>query len=644
MSHKQLQINMIDILEAAAQSRGEEVYCDDYFSRRNGKIDLTSGLQVSYLVDYISELKMGVAYLKIHFSSADTAQLYLDASTSKSNSRGTFVKVKGSDTVFWLPGKIMARDYFDNGNIKQARQIETTQSEDDGFRLNIPGEKNMTVELPVVFAMKDADEFIAQITSTHPLEEQTTKLDKLFNYNQPDDVWDYLIAGNIYRLAVYIYDIGCELSWPCQQTANSLYSYMVYLHSLTGKSVYKFFYDLVAYSVMLNLDDQGRWRHGLWAPPLMETHIRFQVSGICMLASCYEKTNRDIFLSKAQKAMDYAITLADDMADDGIWFVHDSLEQKQPWDKYRYKNDFDSNAFGKSRHNTLCLNTHIWTILGFCRLKEASGDDRYDGYVAKGLTSLKQVLDAKPAQGIYRLLYWLRDILIGRLARGNGRIASELKLRYEKILQRTILPYLKRKFPRVNMPNGFIERDLTHSRLSDIYHLATLDDYLMLYAYLPSKWLKEAIRKSMVYTHTSGFVRYYAKRNPVANIFIEMLLLYSSMIDESYLKLMPQYLAFFEELNIVASSDSLSNMMIISDEIQIRTDNERLKCFTTKHGKNMMAVIVNPDDQPQKAKIELNFLTNQKINIKIVDSNEQEVALNQPAEIPAAGFIKFIRI
>lgn len=642
MSEK-IQINLIDISQAAAKNLGQEVYSDPYFTRRNGETNVPTETKVNYLIDYIDELKMGVAYLKIHFYDADTVELFADSSAIETNSKGTFVKAKDGDTVFWLPGRIIARDYLDNGNIVKENQIETTQSDENGFHLNIPGDKNLTVELPIVFAIEGGDEFITQIVSTEPLEEQATKLDQLFNYSQPGDVWDYLIAGNIYRLMAYISDFKSNLSWPCQQTANSLYSYLVYLYELTGKQVYKFFYDLVAYSVMLNLDNQGRWRHGLWAPPIMETHVRFHVSGVCMLASYYKKTNRNIFLSKAQKAMDYIITLADDMEDDALWFVHDSLEQKNMWDKYRYKNDFDSNAFGKSRHNTLCLNTHIWTILGFCRLKEVSSDERYDCHINKGMAILEKVFDAKPAQGIYRLVYWLRDLLINSHAKGAGRIARELKRRYEKMLHGWILPYMKKRFPRVNMPNGFIERDLTHSRISDIYHLATLDDLLMLYAYLPSQWLEDAIRKSMVYTHTSGFVKYYAQHGPVANIFIEMLLLYSSMIDESYLKLIPQYIAFLEELGIAASSDSLSNMLIISDEIQIRTDNERLKCFTTKHCKNFMALIVNPDDKPQKAKIEINSLTKQKINLKIVDSNNKDISLDYNVEIPANGFVKFTK-
>lgn len=644
MPERQLRINMKDILEVVSQGLGDEVYCDGYFTRRNGKIQVSSGAEVDFLVDYVSELKMGVAYLKIHFSEADTVDLFVDSGKSEKNSKGTFVKVNGSDAVFWLPGRIFARDYFANGNIRQEYQVETTQCDDDGFCLGIPGRQNQTVELPVVFAMEGGDEFVSQITSTVPFEEQSVNYDIHFKYEQIGDVWDYLIAGNIYILMRYSYDIESDIRWVCQLTANSLYSYQVYLYDLTGKSVYRFLYDLVAYSVMLSQDDDGRWRHGIWSPETMETHLRFQVSGVCLLASYYKKTNRGVFLAKAQMAMDYVLGLADEMSGDGLWFKHDSLEQKDSWDKCRYKNDIKSEAFGKSQYNTLCLNTHIWTLLGLCKLKEASGDDRYDRYVDKGMASLKQVMQARPAEGVYRLVYRLRDIARIRVAKGGGRIVSELRRRYEKMLQGWILPRLKRKYPRLSMPNGFIERDLTHSRLSDYYHIVTLEDLLTLYAYIPSEWLQETLRTSVVYTHTSGFLKCFAQNNTLANNFVQMLMLYSGMIDESYLMLLPEYIAYLNELGFGISSGGISNMLIISDEIGVCTDNNRLRVLTVGHGRDLMAVIVNPEQQAQKAQIELHFLTKQKVNLMIVDSNEQEITLDGPVEIPACGLVKFIRL
>lgn len=640
MSERHLRINMNDFLQAADQRLGDEVYCDGYFSRRDGKIKISNGAEVCFLVDYISELKMGVAYLKIHFSDTGAVELFVDSSGIETNSNGTFVKVNGSDAAFWLPGRILARDYFANGNIQKEHPVETTQCDDGGFCLTIPGRKNQTVELPVVFATEGGDEFLSQIVSTIPAEEQSVNYNMLFKYRQIDDTWDYLIAGNIYILMIYSYDIKTELRWPCQQTANSLYSHLLYLYDITGKPIYRFLYDLIAYSVMLKLDDEGRWRHGLWMPEIMETHLRLHINGILLLASYYEKTNRDVFLHKAQIAMDYTLTLADDMSGDGMWFKHDSLEQKDSWDKCRYKNDIKSEAFGKSQYNTLCLNTHIWTIIGICILKKASGDDRYDKYMDKGLQSLKQVMNARPAEWSYRFVYWLRDLLISRF---NIRFVRKNRPKYERMLNNRILPYLKRKYPRVMMPNGFIERDLTHSRLSDIYHLSTLKDLLILYAYLPSEWLQEAIRNSIVYTHKSGFFKYFAQTNTAANFFLEMLVLYSALIDETYLLLLPEYLAYLNQLGFGMTSEAVSNKIIIGDQIRICVDNNSLKVFTVGHGRNLLAVIVNPEKNAQKTQIESYFLNKRKTIFKMVDSNGREIPLNRTIEIPGAGFVKFIR-
>jgi len=639
MSDGQLRINLVDILDLADQDHFQKVYSDGYFARRTGKMGISNGAEVNVIVDCISELKIGVAYLSINLPPSNSLEIVADSPNCRQYDNGTVIKFENKDAAIWLPEKIFATDTSGNNRICHQLQADSSRCDDHGFCLTLSSKENRTINFTVVFANNNADEFISQVCSPQTFEEQKLKRHVLFEYTRIDDVWNYLFMGDVY--CTNVHDPESYFKYPSQQVAKILYAHMHYLHAMSGKTIYRFLYDLIAYSVMLSLSDDGRWRHGAFVPEVMETHTRFQVSGICLLASYYEKTNRDIFLTKAQTAMDYILTLADDMTENSLWYIHDTLEQKDYWDKHIYKNDLKSTAFGKSQYNSLCLNTHIWTLLGLHKLKEVSADDRYDDYINKGMTSLKIVMQAKPAQPIYRLVYRLHDILGDRVFNGAGRIIRELNRRYAKMLRGKILPFMKTKFPRVNMPTGFIERDLTHSCFSEIYHLGTLEDLLLLYDIEPSKWLKETITGSIEYTHKSGFVKRFAKHHSAANIFIDILLLYSTLIDDSYLELLPQYIAFFREHDIVPTSDVVSNDMICSDRIGVSVDNESLNALTIGTGDNFLTVIVNPDGQTKKTNIDLHFLADlSEEDISISGSNGTRIPSVSNIEIPSNDFIK----
>jgi len=411
---------------------------------------------------------------------------------------------------------------------------------------------------------------------------------------------------------------------------------------MTGKSIYRFVNDLIAYSLMLTLDNEGRWRQGIWSPELCETHLRAQVNGISLLAHYFKQTSCQKFISRSRDAMEYVVKLADPMVGNELWFVHDSLEQKQFRELSRYRSDFVLDAFSNSPWNSVCLNTHIWAIIGMYKFRDFTGDLTYDKYIDRGIKPLKRVIEARPLHMIYSMAYSLRDWLNRWFDSGRlNFIARNIACRYERLLRRNLLPYLKKKYPRINMPTGFIERDLTHSFLSDVYHVVTLRDLLMLHIYHPCDWLEKAIKISTKYSHESGFIKHFAKTDPRAVYFIDILILYSSMIDESYLQLVPQYLSYFDQMGYSVSASALSEMAVINDQFRISADNPELVVLTVRGGSKLIGVVVNPNMKSLKTGITVERFDKGDMKLDITDSMGHNVNLKGPVEVPGAGYLKF---
>lgn len=112
------------------------------------------------------------------------------------------------------------------------------------------------------------------------------------------------------------------------------------------------------------------------------------------------------------------------------------------------------------------------------------------------------------------------------------------------------------------MPNGYIERDLCASALSDGYHFITLRDLLMLYNQTRLEWLGAIIKKSVDYSIETGLARYTASFDPRATVILEIISLFSYTVDDRYLPLLPQYTAWFEEQNLPMPVDLLCHPLL----------------------------------------------------------------------------------
>jgi hypothetical protein len=390
---------------------------------------------------------------------------------------------------------------------------------------------------------------------------------------------------------------------------------------------------------MLSLPADNRWRHGTWTD-IPETHTVHQIAGIHILLSYYQRTARDAFLLKAKDAMDFLISIADKLSDDKIWFLHDTLETN-PDDAALFYNLFASTAFGKSTSNTLCINSHIATLTALHRLNQIDPSDKYSTYFEKGLSALKKVLQANPCDWLYSCAYRPRDLLMRLCTKTENKLVKKLNKVWTLTLIRHLLPFLKKKFPRLLIPNGFIERDLSYSALSDFYHFRNLEDILILYNLTRADWLLNILTKSIRYTVDSRLAACVIDRNPKAILFLDILLLYSGIINQNYLHLLPPYLARFQKANSALPVNIISDPFITDTSLPLCVDNEKVIVLVPAAGKKLKAILVNTTQNDEKVAINLPS-ENAVDELEVIDSSYQKSSLNRDIIVPKMGYVKIV--
>jgi len=386
------------------------------------------------------------------------------------------------------------------------------------------GDPEEIAVFPYVVLEDSEGEFFRELSSLSDIETRLYRKSDWFFASAPAHLWNYLINGSLYDPRSHK---GIDKRFKCQQCAFAWWSYFDFLHRKTGKRVYGLLRDEVAFSVLLDLSAEGEWGHGLWSDEI-ETHARFHLDGLHLLISQYEKTNNPIWLKAAERGMAFIFDHLTDTLDDGCpWFLHDTLEKKKD---HRLR----SNIFGKSTGNSLCINTHVQTLTVLHRLSLLTvGNLIYADKFKRGAAALRRVLDYQPGGPFYCLLAFLLTKCYQGLTHDNvlwARINNAVHWQ----VTRTMYWWLKRLFPRLVLPQGFIERDLTLSVAADDYHNTNLKDLLTLYQQKPYPWLRPYIKNGFTFAcnlvRTLGLSQAIA-RSPYYFEFIDMLHLYDRLIE-----------------------------------------------------------------------------------------------------------------
>lgn len=489
------------------------------FRRSQQRLECGEGVEAEIVRDDAS--LHGITLLHCRFRSQQPTQLRLsiEGAHDAQHERG-YLAPHPAGGCIWLPTVPVARRYDRHWRIEREEPgdiefIATPATLE--IRANV--NEGDVVELPFVHGYDNGDAFAQEITSVAPIEQIRLHQDAWYDVDGVSQLWKYLIHGRVHDPRWNATGTRIE----CQQCARTWYAHLGYLHKRTGKRFYGALRDVIAYSVLLSLPSDHRWRHGEWTDA-METHTRFQADGIHLLAQHYEVSGNEEFLDAACGAADYLIGIADALDEGAVWYRHDTLELEEDPKKSGYPRNRRSRAFGKHLSNTLCLNTHAWTLTALGRLARISQGDRrrtYEQAFARGMQALHMVLSANAGTAVYGGMYAVRDTCL----RWKARTGATMPLRFCDALLHRALRRLKPRLPRLAMPNGYIERDLERSTLADRYVPVNLKDLALLARLTGGEWLRPFVTRGLSHWVRSGLLHREVARSPTAQHSLDAALL-----------------------------------------------------------------------------------------------------------------------
>jgi len=628
------EIELLKLLMPPAPQGEQLIFEDERFKRQYYNSQIAPEIRADIITDSLIADGVRSCHISLDFAQDSTLDFVIPGRLNPSDSQGRLINLSPGPTLLWIPAEPVSRIYDKNNRIENAKKSPfQLNTQPDTLRLDLKGSPGRKIEFAVVIFANSIENFKKEILDCEPIELRKVTRSDWFYYEGAKNVWDYFINGTFFNSRHKVQ----KRAWPGQNIPFVLYHYLDLLSRQTKKQIYGLLCDLIAYSVMLSLPDDGRWRHGIWTD-IAETHAAHQVAGIHLLLSYYQRTAAEIFLKKAALAADYLISIAADLTGDKTWFLHDSLETN-PDDAARFYKLFDSTAFGKATSNTLCINTHIATLTALHRLNQIDPSDKYSTCFEKGLNALKKVLQANPCNFLFSSAYRPRDLLVRLCTKKENKITKKLLKVWTLILMRHLLPFLKKKYPRLIMPNGFIERDLAYSALSDFYHFRNLEDILILYNLTNADWLLKIVKKSVKYTVQSRLAEYVLTREPKAILFLDILLVYSDIVDDRYLPLLPQYLACFQKANSAVPVNILSDPFITDTSLPLYVDNENVIISAPQAGKNLKAVLINPTDKDRKVILKS---LGEADDIQIIDSKNRKFPTSPEIVVPKMDFAKIV--
>jgi hypothetical protein len=225
----------------------------------------------------------------------------------------------------------------------------------------------------------------------------------------------------------------------------------------------------------------------------MESHFRYHNGGLLLLEAAYEEWPDDVIRSALDRAASF-IARKVDRTSIGVWYLHDSLEESPEMMNKAGARWVPSRLFGKAPATKLILNTHLDTIVGLDRYRTVTGDERYAADVASARGATRALLALRPAERLYRALYWAVGLTLLPAADAR-RLPLPLRV-LKRLTKDQLLPRLhlvKRLYPRMVMPGGFIERHLSRLHFGVNYHTYNLMDLARLRRRFPEESFAEII-------------------------------------------------------------------------------------------------------------------------------------------------------
>ena len=411
----------------------------------------------------------------------------------------------GEAPMLWLPRGIVVGRMDRHERLKVVDDVAVESwwelEKAPKFNLRLSAAEEVTVYLPMVAFAEGTSVRRADLFELGGVELQRYLKSDWFDASSPADLWKCFVDAVVFDPR----DAG-RGRFRCQQCAFAWWSYLMALHSQTGKEHYRSLARAVAWSVRVDLGSEGSWRHGFWNEK-PEVHSRMLWDGVRLLLSEYEMAPHPDLLTAAEEVTEFAVQNLTEELDGGRrWFLHDSDEGSIPL-------RVSEPVLGRSEHNSLCLNTHIQALCVLVQLDRITGDDgRIRKIYQKGLGALEAALGLACDSGALKIVDRFLPLLLSwKIPHGFG----ERVLRF--IAYRVLLGgywWVRKRAPCLVFPSGYIDRDLGRSILADEYHVVNLKDLCELQRLDPHPWMAEVIAAAIRFVASLDFER-ALERSPI---------------------------------------------------------------------------------------------------------------------------------
>jgi hypothetical protein len=385
--------------------------------------------------------------------------------------------------TYWIPQRPVMRRYDGHGRIlaEAAATLLAAVPSAAGSVLEVESRADSVLEL-VIWQLPAPAAFVHELQSPRVIEQQPVfMLSSHTSYVAPADAYLVLLHGYAYENR---FDFKKKRKICSELEAYSLYLALLGLETATGKAIYRALRQQVVCSVIARQEPDGGWRHGEWSD-FMETHFRFQSAAMLMLAAELEQAPDQTVRTALARAAGFIASRAD-RTDIGLWFLHDSLEESEELLTKSGARWVASRELGKAPATKMILNTHLDTTVALDRYQEVTGDRQYADRVASALDATRTLLALRPAEPLYRALYWAvgLTLLPAQQARELSLPLRALRRLTTRYLVRR-LHHVKRRFPRIVMPGGLVDRHLSRLHFGVNYHSVNIADLVRLWRRFP---------------------------------------------------------------------------------------------------------------------------------------------------------------
>lgn len=487
-------------VSAGMAAGGGELLRDEAFARtrREGSYEV--------LLDRFAGTEAQCAALR--FSAADGDQLTLGVIGGyklQTVAAGGWLlsPVAGVLDSYWIPQPPMLRRVDETGHILSHHPSDLTGFDVSASRLEIHLEPPADHALDIVvwrLPVGEAD-LPSSLQQLKSLEGQRYFLWSSHTaYMRPADLYLHWVHGHVYEN----HEVWPKYWRVCSELdAYALYVVLTGLLRSTGKRLYDLLRVQVVFSVIARQAADGGWYHGEWTDN-MESHYRLHAGGMHLLAAHLEETGDATVGAALERAAAFAATKTDRL-ECGTWYLHDSMElSNEALRGYPFPH-VPSRALGKTESNLLVLNTHLDTNIAMARHHRISGSGRHDSLIASAHATTRAVLQLRPADWLYRPLF--RAIGLTFLPKDKASALPLPRRAVKRLAWKYLIPWLpliKSWFPRLVMPGGYVERELTMRAFSVRYQPVNLMDLIRTRRLFDDASLDPLMVEGFSYTHDCG--------------------------------------------------------------------------------------------------------------------------------------------